>query len=276
MAKAVTSARSKGRAKGNVRRVADVDAAGLWHRPALMNLVADVLFLCAGVLLVIAGAGAMKRLPILPLRELVVTSNLNHVTRSQVEQAATTVLNGNFLTVDLDAAKAGFERLPWVRHVAVRRHWPDKVELHIEEHEVVGRWSAVDGESRLLNRQGEIFVAESDAALPEFIGADTAAVGMLSRFHALGAQLAPAGRQIALLEQSSRGAWRTRLDDGLELDLGRDRQNDPIERRLARFVALRPAIEAHLAVAPKAIDLRYPNGLAVRSGATPKTPGSVS
>ncbi len=70
-----------------------------------------------------------------------------------------------------------------------------------------------------------------------------------------------------------RHAWQLRMAGGLELELGRDGA-EPVEARLARFVAAYPesigrlprsaAGAAEGAVSPRHVDLRYPNGFALR------------
>jgi cell division protein FtsQ len=106
------------------------------------------------------------------------------------------VLTGNFFTVNLDATRAAFERMPWVRSASLRRLWPDGVELSIEEHRAVARWTPQDGESRLVNRQGEVFPpAPRTAAAPDGPeGSATARAGALPRLQrGAGADRAQAG-----------------------------------------------------------------------------------
>ena len=254
------------------RRTGDEAVSGLWHQPATMNLLADLLILLGGALLVVAATTALQRLPVFPLRHLQVTTPLGNVTRAQIEQSAGNALAGNFFTVDLDAARSVFAGMPWVRRVAVRRHWPDTIELQIEEHQAVARWTPTDEGPRLLNRQGEIFPADIDTALPRLAGTDASAETVLARYREWSDVLAPLQRRIAELQMSPRGAWRARLDDGIDVELGRERRDDPIAARLARLASQFPALSSRLAAGPLSIDLRYPNGYAVRThGQTKKS-----
>ena len=61
-----------------------------------------------------------------------------------------------------------------------------------------------------------------------------------------------------------RHAWRLRLADGLAVELGRDAARDPVEARLARLVAAYPHTLARMPRKHDHIDLRYPNGFALR------------
>ena len=109
-----------------------------------MNLIADLLFFAAALALGYAAMLAAARLPFFPLRELVVAGPLQEVTPTQVEYAAGSAVAGNFFTVNLDAVRAAFEKLPWVRKAEVRRRWPNGLELAIEEHVAAARWKHAD------------------------------------------------------------------------------------------------------------------------------------
>jgi cell division protein FtsQ len=238
---------------------------GFWDRPVLINLVADLLIVFGVAGLVWAGATSIQRLPIFPLREVVVGGSVGNVTRNQIEQAARVAVMGNFFTVDLDQVRSVFERLPWVRQADVRRRWPGTLELDIEEHVAVARWRQADGESRLVNDRGEIFAAASDQQLPVFMGPEGSATLVLSRYREFADALAKVGRKPETLVLSSREAWQVKLDDGVVVELGRDEAKHTLTERLARFVAwYQPALEkSHLARA-SVVDMRYPNGFTLR------------
>lgn len=241
------------------------DNAGLWDRPQLMNLIADLLLFASALALGYAATLAVARLPFFPLRTLTVAGPLQEVTPTQVEYAARNAVAGNFFTVNLDAVRVAFEKLPWVRRAEVRRRWPDGLELAIEEHVAAARWKQADGvEARLVNREGEVFAAASNARLPLFVGPEGTAPLILARYHELKPLLAPLDRQAQSLALSPRQAWQLRLDDGVLLDLGRDQAKSRVNDRLQRFAAVYRQAAERLKVRADVIDLRYPNGFAVR------------
>lgn len=241
------------------------DNAGFWDRPQLMNLIADLLFFAAALALGYAATLAAARLPFFPLRAVTVAGPLQEVTPTQVEYAARNAVAGNFFTVNLEAVRVAFEKLPWVRKAEVRRRWPDDLELVIEEHVAVARWKQVDGaEARLVNREGEIFAASSNAKLPLFVGQEGTAPQILDRYQELIPLLEPIGRQPHSLVLSPRQAWQLRLDDGVLLDLGRDQAKSRVNERLQRFTAVYQQATERLKVRADVIDLRYPNGFAMR------------
>ncbi|MBI3140382.1 MAG: cell division protein FtsQ/DivIB [Rhodocyclales bacterium] len=230
-----------------------------------MNLFADLLFLASAVALGYTVVLAVARLPFFPLREVVVAGPLREVTATQIEYAARNAATGNFFTVNLEAVRAAFEKLPWVRKASVRRRWPDGLELSVEEHAAVARWKHADGaEARLVNRQGEVFAASSNARLPLFVGPEGTAAQMLDRHRDLSELLVPLQRTPQVVALSARQAWQMRLDDGVLLDLGRDQAKSGIRERLARFVAVYGQAQERLQARADVIDLRYPNGFAAR------------
>ncbi len=258
--------------RSTANRKTDKDAGdGFWDRPVTMNLLADLLFLIGGVLLAWSGAVALQNLPAFPLQQVVVVTPVEQVSRGQIEHAARTVLTGNFFTVNLDASRAAFERMPWVRSASLRRLWPDGVELSIEEHRAVGRWTPQDGESRLVNAQGDVFVASTDAPLPRLLGPEGSAPRVLERYRAFSEALAPVGRKPVAVHLSAREAWQVRLDDGVVLELGRDQPKHPLSERLERYASNYAAASAAVTGRLPAIgtvDLRYPNGFALRPRAS--------
>ena len=246
------------------------DAEGLWDRPQLLNLAADVLFVFGIAVLAWAAMSGVQRLPFYPLRELSVVGAVERVSRAQIEHAARTSLSGNLLSIDLDAARVAFEKLPWVRRVELRRQWPHGLELAVEEHVAVARWSQPDGDSRLVNSRGEVFAAASADVLPVFTGPEGSSAAMLERYREFDTRLEQIQRKPVALTLTPREAWQVRLDDGVLLDLGRDQPRQPLAARLDRFAAHYAAARVKVGAPVAAIDMRYPNGFALRLGSPEK------
>lgn len=249
---------------GNVRREPKAGAGGLWDQPSLLNLMADLLFVAGGFLLAWAALLAAQSLPMFPLRQVAVTSTPDQVGRAQIEHAARTSVAGNFFTVSLADVRDAFERLPWVRRADVRRVWPDAVVVTLEEHRAVARWTPLDGEPRLVNDRGEVFVAQSADALPSFAGPEGSAERVLARYGDFAEGLKPLGRRPVAVTLSPREAWQLRLDDGVILDLGRDQAKHPLTERIERFVATYDRARARFPAALGSVDMRYPNGFALK------------
>jgi cell division protein FtsQ len=249
----------------NVRKAPADESVGFWDKPVMMDLVSDFLIVLGVASLAWASAMAMQRLPIFPLRQLVVATPLDQVGRAQVEQAARTALVGNFFTVNLDSVRTAFEQLPWVRKASVRRRWPDALELSLEEHVAAARWQRPNGEAALVNTHGEVFAGTfaGEQALPAFAGPEGSSASVLEHYGAFKQTLAPLARRPVAIALTARQAWEVKLDDGVVVELGRDQNNQPVTDRMARFAAYYPAARQKLG-SVAVVDMRYPNGFAMR------------
>lgn len=252
---------------GNVRKPSGEPTEGFWDKPLLMNMVSDVFIVLGVAALVWAAATVFQRLPVFPLRQVVVTGALEQVSRGQIEHTARTALAGNFFTVNLDAARTAFEKMPWVRKASVRRRWPDALELALEEHVATARWQRGEGEVQLVNAHGELFAGiPADAeALPRFSGPEGSAAHILTRYREFAQALAPLGRRPVTVTLTARQAWQIRLDDGFVVELGRDQAKHPLVERMARFAAYYPAARQKIGNVAGIADMRYPNGFALRA-----------
>lgn len=228
----------------------------MWDKPDLLNPAASLLFASAFLLAAYGAVHYVVRLPAFPLREVRINGGLAHVTLEQVETIVRRELEGNFFTLDLAAARAAFEKLPWVRKVNVRRQWPDRLEVTLEEHVPLARW----GNTALVNTEGEVFTAAYDGKLPLFVGPPASAKEMAIQYGYFQRSLAAIGQVPVQVQVSLRRAWEVRLDSGLTLELGRD----SIESRLDRFIAAYDRTVNRLQRKLDYADLRYPNGFAVR------------
>lgn len=232
----------------------------MWDNPRLLNAAAGALTALALLVFAFATVQLVLRSPLFPLREVQVRGELAHTTGAEVEQAVRGRIEGNFFAVDLAQPRAALEQLPWVRRVQVRRVWPDRLEVKLEEHVALARW----GDTGLLNVQGERFAGKSDATLPLLAGPAGSESEVTRRFLRYAQVLAPLGTPLEALILSPRRAWQARLAGGLTIQLGRDAPNDPVDGRLERFVAVHPQTLARMQRKHDYVDLRYPNGFAMR------------
>ena len=228
----------------------------MWDKPALMNALANTLFTLAVLLVLGAAALYAARQPAFALREVRIGNELKHVTREQIEDVVRREVRGGFFTINLATARAAFERLPWVRGVNVRRQWPARLDVVLEEHVPMARW----GTAALVNTHGEVFQAAYDGELPLFIGPEGAAREIAIQYRYFQRGLAAMGETPVQVQVTARRAWQVKLQGGLMLELGREN----IEARFSRFVALHDRTIGRLERRIDYVDLRYANGFAVR------------
>jgi len=242
----------------------------MWNKPHVLNAIADLLWLAGAAALLAAAAVWLVRMPSLPVQQVVFAEAMQHVRRMDVEEALPGTLKGNFFSINLEAVRGALEKLPWVRKVEVRRIWPSRLEVRVEEHRPVARWEEARNGNRneLVNSYGEVFAAvlpdKEAAALPRLFGPQGTAPELLKRHADFVAAFSPVGRQPVQVVLSPRLSWQLRLDNGMVVDLGREQPKSPLGVRLQRFLEVYPETVARRPVPPAVVDLRYPNGFAMR------------
>jgi cell division protein FtsQ len=242
----------------------------MWHKPHLMNVLSDLLLVVAAAALLVAVVVWGIRLPLFPLRDVVVMHELQEVRRSEIERSLTGLLLGNFFSVNLDALRQSLEKLPWVRHADIRRQWPSRLEVRLEEHQPAAYWG--EGATHLVNTFGEVFTASlsRDLRLPQLGGPVGSSAEVLRYYKEFSRTLQPIGRSPEQVVLSPRLAWFLKLEDGMFVELGREQAKAPISVRMQRFVEYYPVLSDSQRLRPIAVDMRYPNGFALRyaSGAS--------
>jgi cell division protein FtsQ len=234
----------------------------MWDDPRQLNAAAATLALMAALALVYAALAWGVRQPVFAFREVVVTTPLARANGAYLEAVVRSELSGTFFTLDLARARAALAQVPWVRSAGLRRQWPQRLEIEIEEHVPLARWNV----GRLVNTRGEVFIADWNGELPQFDGPDGSAAQMSVRFVDWNARLAPLAVRVRALTLTPRGGWALRTDGAagpLAIELGRD---DP-DARLARLIAAYGRTVEALARAGRPadrVDLRYRNGFAAR------------
>lgn len=233
----------------------------------LMNGVASAIFMATAAVLLAAGALWLMRSPGFSIRAIEVRGELQRSSPAALRAHVLPRLTGNFFSLDLQSARAAFESAPWVRHAVVRRVWPDRLAVTLEEHQPVARWAAEDGTERLVNAQGEVFEAnpaelQADT-LPLLGGPDGSSQRLLEAWKGLSRSFQRIDQELLELQLSGRGSWRAVLTHGVTVELGR---GDPaeIQARVERFVGSVSQVTSYYKAPLLRADLRHPGGYAVR------------
>jgi cell division protein FtsQ len=162
------------------------------------------------------------------------------------------------VSVDLADISRGLRTLPWVDSCSVQRSWPRALRIEIIEQAAVARWN----ESGLVNARGQLFLSEArfvPPELPQLNGPAGAEAEATARYLSAQARLTEVGLRLIALTLDARGALSLRLDDGVEVRLGRAQ----IDARFERFMAVASKLVSQRAADIAYVDMRYGNGFAV-------------
>lgn len=245
----------------------------------LMNAVSATVFAAAAVGAVVAGGLWLMRTPIFPIKGIQLDGDLVRNNVPTIRANAAPRLSGNFFSVDLQTGRKAFESVPWVRRAVVRRVWPDRLAVRLEEHKAAALWETEEGDDRIVNTFGEVFDANvgdvEDDNLPTFAGPEGSAVQMLAVYRRLQPVMERADMVVERLHLSSRGSWRAELDSGATIELGRGSAEE-LATRTDRFVRTLPAATAKWQAPLEYADLRYPQGYAMRLRGVSTTTATVA
>ncbi len=243
----------------------------MWHDVRMLNATANSLFGLVVLALVASCLWWVAQRPYFTLEVIRVEGEghaaLRHINPLTVRSAVLARIKGNFFTANLDEVRKTFESVPWVHKATVRRSWPNQLIVTIEEHVPLGTWG---DDGRLLSVKGDVFVAnlaeaEEDAQLLAFNGPDGSEKEVVARLQDLNRWFAPLRLTAEELNLLDRYAWTVRMNNGMTIELGREKTATTLKERADRLVAAYPQLVALLQDRIENIDMRYPNGLALRA-----------
>ena len=233
----------------------------------LMNAIAAIVFTLALVALAGAALGWAARRPQFQFTDVRLEGDLQRNSVTTVRANAMPHLAGNFFTMDLARTRAAFEQVPWVRHAVVRRVWPDRLVVSLEEHQPVALWQGDESSDKMVNSHGEVFEANvgdvEDDSLPQFAGPDGTSAQVLDMYRRLQPMFASMDTEVTALRLSGRGSWKVDLDDGAAIELGRGTQDEVVERT-TRFIRTLPQVLHKFNAPLESADLRHAEGYAVK------------
>lgn len=181
-------------------------------------------------------------------------------TPTQTLLAALGIRRGTpLLGVDLGAAKARLETLPWVRSASIERRWPQLLYLKIEERTPLALWQR-DGAITLIDREGTVIKGADVhrfASLPLVVGEGAAkeAPGFLETL----AKTPSLARRIQAAIWVGKRRWNLHLTNGIDVRLPEVAPEEALAR-LVDYEAKERLLERDIVM----IDLRLPDRVIVR------------
>ncbi|HUC61530.1 MAG TPA: cell division protein FtsQ/DivIB [Alphaproteobacteria bacterium] len=163
------------------------------------------------------------------------------------------------LGVDLDAACARLEALPWVRTASIERRWPHLLFVHIDERVPLALWQS-GGKIVLIDTSGTAIPGADVrryAKLPMVVGpgANKAAPALLAML----AEVPSLARRVDAAVWVSNRRWNLHFQDGIDVRLPETAPEAALAR-LVEYEAKDRLLERDIVM----IDMRLPDRLIVR------------
>ncbi|MEQ1756259.1 MAG: cell division protein FtsQ/DivIB [Micropepsaceae bacterium] len=163
------------------------------------------------------------------------------------------------LYVNVDEARARLEAMPWVKTAEVRRIWPSRIYVKIEERRPIARWQ-IDGVTYVIDADGKPIMGQSHmtyASLPLVVG--RGAADAIGSFLSLVATQPNFKSNVKVAVRVGERRWDLQLANGVEVRL----PEEGAEAALAELVKL-DREQKILARDIKAIDLRFADRFIVK------------
>jgi len=190
----------------------------------------------------------------------------NHLSQQKVQEILQPLVAKGYFSIDVDYIRERLLQMSWVADIFVRRNWPDQIVVTVVEKKPIALWN----KENLLSDAGELFNPPQltfPHDIPLFHGPAGKHITMLQYFNNFNRILNPLHAKISYLELTPFLTWKLKLDNGITLQMG----HKDILTRITHFVKVYPKIVGTRAKDVEYIDLRYPNGVAIRWKETIKT-----
>lgn len=228
-----------------------------WLR--LATFVALLMVVLGGVS---AGRAMLNNPKNLPISQIDIQGDLKFIKDEEIRRVIEKYTQTNLYLLDTEALEVDLETHPWVRSVILRKSWPDRLVVVVEEQRPLAFW----GKERIMNQFGELFTAELPGViLPTLYSPEDKGREMAQRFITVNEWLRDLSLELSELTEDASGSWRMKIKSGPEVLVGTEEH----ERRIARFkVGFQRELATKLGNVRR-IDLRYPNGFSVEWKQTP-------
>ena len=190
---------------------------------------------------------------------VVINGEFNYLSERDVIDLIDENVQTGFLTLDLPELNRKIVEQDWIRSSSIRRSWPATLIVNIEEEIPVARW----GEQQILNNVGDyidVINKDSVSHLPVIFSQAGDTKEIIKIYQLISELLGPVGLRIDEVESDNAGSWTLTVLSDIKIILGRDQLVEKLQRLQSVWVAELSSQEKNINV----IDLRYPNGLAVK------------
>ncbi|WP_020560350.1 cell division protein FtsQ/DivIB [Thiofilum flexile] len=194
----------------------------------------------------------------LTIKQVDIQGQFHYINPEQLGVQIKPYTDTNLFLLDEVGLEQFLEQQSWIRAASLRKIWPNRLEILLEEQVPVAFW----GKDQLLNQYGEIFTGnllEKQGIFPYLYSPSENGRELAERYVELTRLLSNLSLEISELTEDAAGSWAIRFKDGPEVIIGRK----DYEKRLSRLkVGYVQALKDKFSQI-RSIDLRYTNGFAV-------------
>lgn len=194
----------------------------------------------------------------LPIKYVRIEGAFQYIAKDKIKQVIIEQVQNGLYNANIQQIQASVKQLPWAKKVTVKRVWPDAIDIKIIEQTPEVRW----GTKALLNKTGIIFVPENIkkfSHLPLLSGSKGYQKKLMETMKGLSMALSDQGMKLAEFSVNERAAWKIKLQNGMNLILGKNQPLNKFQLFLKTFALIGAVQMEKVAI----VDLRYPNGYAL-------------
>lgn len=225
----------------------------------LIQWLLPFIVLCAFIIIGSYIWGYLQKPTTLPFNKISVVNTSQYVDTKLINHVVAQNLDGGFFSLDIKRLQLSLQQLPWISSVAIRKVWPDKLNVIIVPEQPVACWN----DSGVIDQYGQLFFPPKStipADLPRLNGPSDAVNDVYSLFQLVRTDLSLINLKVTMLSLSERRSWKLRLNNGVTVVLGRA----AVQQRIKEFVQLYPKVVMGKEARIDSVDLRYPDGVAIK------------
>lgn len=226
-----------------------------WVRQRLFLLVLLVILFAGGGFVISQDEASQFQ----PMESYKLLSPLKAVQKNEIDQVLQAYLGTSFFGVNLNRLQADLTRLDWVYKAEVKRQWPNRFLIKIEEQEPVVLWK----QNGLLNKLGDIFYPKDLQPFQNLVKLEGEAqrsrflLQKLSEFQTVFSNMS---WHIKKLTEQADGVWKIEFVKAPTVLI----DQEVWQEKLQRFLVAYPKVKQATRKIATQIDLRYSNGFVIK------------
>lgn len=182
--------------------------------------------------------------------------------QNEVTKIISAYTQNDFFNLKIESMRDRLMGVSWVKAVSLRKQWPDRLVVNIEEHQPVAYWKDENNTNYLLSKTGRRFESEFalPSGMPKLSGQNENIGKIMNQYKHISLALLNRKMSITAMSLNTRHEWLITLNNGVDVKYLDDDADVALSRMLLAFNVLAKETSKRA----QTIDLRYEHGFAVR------------